>query len=67
MRFVDFGGSSRSARGDRDITSSNSHPTRKERTLGDSRPSAKHVVFDPFLQSRRRRFAEGRVYTPDGD
>ena len=66
MKFVEFGGSFRSARGDRDIASSNSHLPRKERTLGDSRSSAAHVVFDPFVQSRRGRFVEGRVYTPDG-
>jgi hypothetical protein len=66
MRFVDYRGSSSPARGNRDITSSNSYLPRKERAPGDSRPSAAHVVFDPFAQSRRRRFAEGRVYTPDG-
>ena len=66
MRFIDLGGASKSPRGDRDVTSSNSDLLRKERTLGDSRPSAAHVVFDPFVQSRRRRFVEGRVYTPDG-
>ena len=66
MKFVDFGGFSRSGPSDRSVTSSNSQPPRKDRPLGDSAPSAAHVVFDPFVPSRRRGVREGRVYTPYG-
>ena len=79
MRFIDFEGSSRLARGDRasvageakrsadrGVAPSISYLPRNERASAASSLPATHVVFDPFAHSRRRSFAEGRVYTPYG-
>jgi hypothetical protein len=64
MKFVNSGGSAKSRRGDRTTSSSDRDPRRKDRPDGDSAPSTEHVVFDPFVRSRRRGSREGRVYTP---
>ena len=81
MRFIDFEGSSRLARGDRasvagvvepkrsagpGVASSSFYLPRNERASAASSLPATHVVFDPFAHSRHRSFAEGRVYTPYG-
>lgn len=74
MSFVDSQGPSTPARGDRaslaemeprrGVAPASPYFPRKEPASGASRPPATHVVFDPFAPSRRRSFAEGRVYTP---
>ena len=80
MSFVDFKGSSSPARGnpaplagiepersaDRGVAPASFYLPWEGRASGASRPPATHVVFDPFTHSRRRSFAEGRVYTPYG-
>jgi hypothetical protein len=51
---------------DRDLAPSTSYlPGKAGPSLG-SRSAAQHVVFDPFTPSRRRKPAEGRIYTPYG-
>ena len=64
MKFVDSKGSSKSRRSDRPASSSDPQAPRKDRPAGDSAPTAEHVVFDPFVPSRRRGAREGRIYTP---
>ena len=65
MKFVNSGGSPKPRRGDRPASSSDPQPPRKDRSSGESTPTAEHVVFDPFISSRRRGSKEGRIYTPD--
>ena len=65
MKFVNSGGSSEPRRGDRPAAPSDPQPPRKDRPAGKSAPTAGHVVFDPFVPSRRRGPREGRIYTPD--
>ena len=64
MKFVDSGGSPKSRQGDRPASSTDRQPRRKDRPSGESAPTAEHVVFDPFVPSRRRGSREGCIYTP---